>query len=63
MPWISSDKKPEKGKAVLAYYPSEENIAIAVFYPGEGWFADASYIGTEEAPTHWMPLPEPPKSE
>lgn len=55
--WISvEDLMPEKYEYVIIY--AEDNVYIAscdemgLFNDSDGWSFD---------PTHWMPLPEPPK--
>lgn len=72
-----ADRLPEKDQEVLIYLDENEGgmlelgytslITIAI-YTGEGdewssdWEADANApIDDGCQPTHWMPLPEPPK--
>lgn len=75
--WISvNDKLPDKQIPVLVYVPpySDEKeeyvgyVAMAYYtYSGRGGYwagTDGNVygaIGIIHDPTHWMPLPEPPK--
>lgn len=66
--WISvKERLPEIGKNVLIYFKSGEMAVAFVFDTDEdfvfwravtddGWTCDCGAV-----PTHWMPLPEPPK--
>lgn len=68
--WIPvTERLPEKKKYVLVRYKNND-MAVACWFDGdedilfwramidEGWRADC-----DTEPTHWMPLPEPPKEE
>ncbi len=57
--WIPvTERLPEAGSMVLAV-DSEETISSA-YYVGN-WHSGGAL--EEDAVTHWMPLPEPPKEE
>lgn len=68
MGWISvKDKLPRNNQYVLAVFPNGEMVVACVFDADEdvvywraqtdmGWESDMDFD-----PTHWMPLPEPPK--
>jgi hypothetical protein len=60
--WISvEDRLPEKFVDVLCFYPSKNyggNIEIDYMESDRGYFASQFKYGI---PTHWMPLPKPPK--
>ena len=66
--WISinSDKKPEDMQTVLL---SDENDVSEGYFSCEGddgYFAatgEHSWKFKRKNPTHWMPLPNPPKAE
>lgn len=71
MPQWSSVKEqlPEDGVYVLARYKNNDMVVACVFehdecldfwraMTDEGWCADC-----DTEPTHWMPLPTPPKEE
>lgn len=68
--WISvTERLPEKMQYVLVRYQNND-MAVASWFGGdehirfwramtdEGWCADC-----DTEPTHWMPLPKPPKEE
>ena len=68
--WIPvTERLPEKMQYVLVRYQNND-MAVASWFGGdehirfwramtdEGWCADC-----DTEPTHWMPLPEPPKEE
>lgn len=61
MEWQPIETAP-KGERVLVYFPRtgrKEAMIIAASNPtGSQWWA--KHIGNL-FPTHWMPLPEPPK--
>jgi hypothetical protein len=64
--WISvEDSLPEEGRQVLLYWKESGHIEDGAFYEfetGTGWYHvlfDGESLNCE--PTHWMPLPEPPK--
>lgn len=70
-PWISvKDAIPEMKADVLVYFPIEKNMAVGFLcdidedktmwcaYTDDGYYTDCDF-----EPTHWMPLPEPPKEE
>lgn len=61
--WISvNDRLPETTGDVLAYF-SGEGIVVAFFDPGETrpWWHELTTADAWETPTHWQPLPAPPK--
>ena len=66
--WIPvSERLPEKNRSALVYFDSG-NMAVGYWYDkdecisfwqiwtDDGWVSDADC-----EPTHWMPLPQPPK--
>lgn len=68
--WIPvTERLPERLKYVLVRYKNND-MAVACWFDGdedilfwramtdEGWCSDC-----DTDPTHWMPLPEPPKGE
>ena len=66
--WIPvSERLPDRNENVLIYIPAAaEKTYIASLDEGGMWFssdptADAYSLGEDGAPTHWMPLPEPPE--
>lgn len=76
MEWISVKDRlpPEDGTPFLCYDPNQiDNFPLAciyvVHYENETSYTKAGYIETggecyfKWEPTHWMPLPQPPKDE
>lgn len=70
--WKSIKTAPEGGIPFLAFEPegddNEARMAVCYYsisgslcFEVSGGFADDNYDGTRFRPTHWMPLPEPPK--
>lgn len=67
MNWIKcSDRLPGNEYSVLIWHESQ--ITFGAYSHDEGWISYDVEDGEikyelEEPPTHWMPLPEPPKEE
>lgn len=62
--WISvKERLPETGKVVLAAMPKGTVTLGGIRKKTQAWdvFLDMAICTAE--PTHWMPLPEPPKEE
>lgn len=59
--WIKcSDQMPEPMELVLVYVHGSFGkpwMETAFIYPDGQW----AHIGSEDAVSHWQPLPEPPK--
>jgi hypothetical protein len=68
MGWQPIESVPQDGTRVLTFDPSY-GIAAATFDPYWGWVERGADYATEVwgigemHPTHWMPLPTPPKLE
>lgn len=71
--WISvKERLPEEGVSVICldngnpnYIPANDDIYVAAWCSRLGSFTD-EYMGDHDflgkrSPTHWMPLPAPPK--
>ena len=68
--WISvKDRQPREGQFALVVFPNGEMVVACIYVIDEdvmywraqtdmGWESDMDFD-----PTHWMPLPEPPKEE
>lgn len=58
--WISVDERlPEEGETVLCYYESDLMGVCTRLH--EIWEDSYGYWESDDAITHWMPMPEPPK--
>lgn len=58
--WISvEDRLPEEGETVLCYYESDLMGVCTRLH--EIWEDSYGYWESDDAITHWMPMPEPPK--
>lgn len=60
--WISVEERlPEKRKHVLCYYPEKDygsKVVVDYAETDDGYFSEQFQYGK---PSHWMPLPPPPK--
>ena len=69
MKWIPvTERLPSLNDDVLMYFKDDDNMAVGYLddvdeditmwsaYSDGGYYTDCDYV-----PTHWMPLPEPPK--
>lgn len=54
--WQDISAAPKDGTRVLVYTYAHDTIDMA-FFDGARWNTETLFI----APTHWMPLPQPPK--
>ena len=65
--WIPvTDRLPNIFEGVLAYCPKRRNTYLLYINARWEWhFFDKTVAGAllDEAVTHWMPLPEPPKED
>lgn len=61
--WAPISTAPEDGTGILVYDQSNEWQCEAWFDRSEGCFVfpDWARVHRSIDPTHWMPLPEPPK--
>lgn len=65
--WLPIETAPRDGTHYLAYWPAGLSWSHGTMM--ETWFLADHYEsayesgepGAPESPTHWMPLPEPPK--
>jgi hypothetical protein len=59
--WQPIESAPRDGTPVLGY--STEGVMYACWYFERSWLFFRNHRGDRWAfhPTHWMPLPEPPK--
>lgn len=60
--WISvKDRLPEDGKYVLVWEPNLNAIDFSRYDKASDYWIDHEYNAM--FPSHWMPLPPPPKGE
>lgn len=60
MTWLSIETAP-KDRTILVYAPGEQGLDPIIC--ACRWHDDAGfYVDELRSPTHWMPLPEPPKT-
>jgi len=60
--WISvKDRLPEEDGIYIAYPTMTGNVYPVRYFKGFHW---RTIMGSDvwDAPTHWMPLPEPPEA-
>lgn len=64
--WQPIETAPKDGSCVLLYWPDIDSIATGAWYAPLGcvehWCKDCRVTYCID-PTHWMPLPDPPKSK
>lgn len=58
--WYRIDTAPKIGERLLLCIPIMNYHTVVVGYWDEGWFTDE---GVSINPSHWKPLPEPPKEK
>lgn len=62
MEWISvKDRLPEDTGYVLAWSPRYQEVVIAWYSEEEDFWRTEDDLAP--FPSHWMPLPEPPKED
>ena len=68
--WEKIETAPKDGKHLLLYFPDgywRDDRKIAIGFWSGGWFegeADShSMTAFGQHPTHWHPLPEPPRED
>ena len=67
MEWQPIETAPRDGTHVLIYVPGWINGSEARYLDDEGWWLanndPTDHWGEQQHPTHWMPLPNPPKEQ
>lgn len=60
--WQPIESAPKTTQSRLVWCPERQNVRL-VFWDGryEGEWRTCGGTSLTETPTHWMPLPEPPK--
>ena len=63
--WQAAATAPRTGQKVLACWAGRTNNMMIVWYEDWTWHAQIGgwqSVVMDEPPTHWMPLPEPPRA-
>lgn len=64
MSWINcSERSPASDKDVLVYGDYSSRFSVAFISAIFGWCYSESHEPLDFEPTHWQPLPEPPKDD
>lgn len=58
--WRPIETAPKDGATIIGYCPTNVNAIEFMRWLGEEWLDPATH---RCRPTHWMPLPEPPKAD
>lgn len=61
MEWQPIETAPHDGTSVLAWIPHPHSGWVEIVWWDGRFFDAARYLDTYEQPSHWMPLPDPPK--
>ena len=61
--WQPIDTAPKDGTSVIAFVPGFGMGTFVLFWMDGYWREPANMMGLKVKPTHWMPLPSPPKAE
>jgi hypothetical protein len=60
MQWKPIETAPKDGSCVLAWFDDAEHHFL-LYWLNDAWRFKGTHINPIIEPTHWMPLPEPPK--
>jgi hypothetical protein len=64
--WLPIETAPRDGSWFMAYWPVqtfEDRVQTTQWLQGDWRFVDASDFMDDRQPTHWLPLPTPPRGE
>lgn len=61
MEWQPIETAPRASRAILVYCQERKNTYVVCHSETRGWQHFGGDGDLIEFPTHWMPLPEPPK--
>lgn len=61
--WSDIETAPKDGTRFLAYVPIQNHRMVIAMAGDMGMILNESYLPMPYKPTHWMPLPPPPKAE
>lgn len=59
--WQPIETAPKDGRKLLMWHPGMALGALVLFWMDGYWREPANSLGLKTTPTHWMPLPDPPK--
>lgn len=66
MEWQPIETAPKNGRDLILWFPKIKRVQACAWkspngYYAAAWSADGQWIPYE--PTHWMPMPDPPRAE
>lgn len=64
--WRSMETAPKDGTSILGHFPPIANVPCTYDHEvQETWWSGDRWVTVhpEQQPTHWMPLPLPPKTQ
>lgn len=61
--WQPIETAPRDGKTLLMWAPGFGLGALVLYWMNDYWREPANGLGLKVEPTHWMPLPPPPRTE
>lgn len=61
--WQPIETAPKDGSEILAFVPGLFLGQMVLFWSRDYWREKANCMGLKQPPSHWMPLPSPPKEE
>lgn len=59
--WQPMETAPKDGTSIIAFVPGFGMGAMVLFWLDHYWREPAQHMALKRDPSHWMPLPEPPK--
>lgn len=70
MDWQPIETAPKDGTGFLGWWPHWTAFPVRIWWQNNQWYMAEDHPATwhdgmprGHGPTHWMPLPEPPKEE
>jgi hypothetical protein len=60
MEWKPIETAPKDGTTIITWEPDGKGVYFE-WWDEDSWYYDEEWGNGSKNPTHWMPLPEPPK--